>query len=173
MEYLARLRLESVAAQVLVLLLHFAKAGQDAIHVVGLGRIGHVVLQRLELMMQDAETPAASNRLIEHRAARHLLDVLPEVADGDLLRDRDFALVGRLLADDHAEQRRLAGAVGPDQPDFLPGVQLEGGVDEEDLPAVLLADARERDHTSISPFPTRIASPPTRTRLMLSLLPSM
>ena len=108
--------------------------------------IGHRVLQRLELVVQVAEPAAAGDRLVEHRAARHLLDVLAEVADRQLLRHRDLALVGRLLADDHAEERRLAGAVGPDQADLLAGVELERRVDEEDLPAVLLADSRERDH---------------------------
>ena len=53
---------------------------------------------------------------------------------------------GDLLADDHPEERRLAGAVRPDQADFLAGIELERGVDEEDLPAVLLGDAIECDH---------------------------
>ena len=53
---------------------------------------------------------------------------------------------GHLLADDHPEERRLARAVGADEADLFAGIELEGGVDEEDLPAVLLADARERDH---------------------------
>ncbi len=106
----------------------------------------HRVLQRLELVVQVADAAAAGNRLVEHRAARHLLDVLAEVADRQLLRHRDLALVGRLLADDHAEERGLAGAVRADQADLLAGVELEGGVDEEDLPAVLLADAGERNH---------------------------
>ena len=91
---------------------------------------------------------AAGNRLVEHRAAGHLLDVLAEVADGQLLRHRHVAFVRRLLADDHPEQRRLAGAVRADEADLLAGIELERGVDEEDLPAVLLADARERDHVA-------------------------
>ena len=38
-QHLARLRLERVAAEVLVLLLHLAEARQDAVHVVGLRRV--------------------------------------------------------------------------------------------------------------------------------------
>ena len=47
--------LERVAAEVLVLLLHLAEAREDRVHLVGLRRIGHRVLQRLELVMQIAE----------------------------------------------------------------------------------------------------------------------
>ena len=96
--------------------------------------------------MQVAEPSAAGDRLVEHRSAGHLLDVLPEVADGQLLRHDHVAVVRRLFADDHAEERRLAGAVRADQPDFLAGVELERGVDEQDLLAVLLADAGEGNH---------------------------
>ena len=40
----------------------------------------------------------------------------------------------------------LPAPFGPDEADLLAGVELERGVDEQDLPAVLLADLRERDH---------------------------
>ena len=96
--------------------------------------IAHRVLQRLELVMQIAEPAAAGNRFVEHRAARHLLDVLPEVADGQLLRHRHVAFVRRLLADDHPEQRRLAGAVRTDEADLLAGIELKRRVDEQHLP---------------------------------------
>ena len=91
-------------------------------------------------MVQIAHAPAAGDGFVEHRAALHLFHVLAEVADGQLLRDGNIAIVGRLLADDHAEERGLAGAVGPDQPDLLAGVQLEGGIDEDQLLPVLLVE---------------------------------
>src|SRR5581483_5604726 len=97
-------------------------------------------------------------------SARHLLDVLPEVADGDLLRHRHVAFVRRLFADDHAEQRRLTRAVGTDEADFLAGIELEGRVDEEDLLAVLLADFRERNHSPIIVRRRRAARSPCATR---------
>ena len=40
----------------------------------------------------------------------------------------------------------LPAPFGPDEAHLLAGVELEGRVDEEELTAVLLADARERDH---------------------------
>src|SRR5713101_9415472 len=98
--------------------------------------------------MQIAEASAAGDRFIEDGAARHFLDILAEVADGNLPRHGDGAFISRFLADDHAEERRLAGAVRPDQADLLARIELEGGVDEEDLLAVLLADVGEGDHES-------------------------
>ena len=53
--------------------------------------------------------------------AGHLLHILPEVADGQLPRDRDVTLVRGLFTRDHPEERGLAGAVRPDQADFFPG----------------------------------------------------
>ena len=95
-QHLAGLRLERVAAEVVVLLLHFAEAGEDAVHVAGARRVGHRVLQRFEFVVQRAHAPAAGDRLVEHRAPGHLLDVLAEVADRELLRHADLALVGCL-----------------------------------------------------------------------------
>ncbi len=171
-QHFARLRLEAVAAKVVVFLLHFAEAREDAIHLAGLRRVGHGMLQRLELMVQVAEAAAAGNGLVEHGAARHLLDVLAEVADRQLLRHRYVALVGRLFPDDHAKQRRLAGAVRPDEADLFSRIELEGGVDEEHLFAVLLADSGEGNHqTNISPWATSTACPPTLTSVIASRSP--
>ncbi|MGC4009573.1 MAG: hypothetical protein QM805_11650 [Pseudomonas sp.] len=78
-----------------------------------------------------ADRPGAVHHFGHRRSARHLADILVEIADGDVLLDRDLTLVGLLLAGDHPEQRRLAGAVGPDQPDLLPPVQRRRGLDEE------------------------------------------
>ena len=145
-QHFAGLRLERVAAEMLVFLLHFAEAGEDAVHVVGLRGIFHGVLQGFQLVVQIADAPAAGDGFIEDRAALHLLHVLAEVADGQLLGNRDLAFVGRFLADHHAEERGLAGAVGTDQADLLAGVQLKGGVDEDQLLAVLLVDIGKRNH---------------------------
>ena len=60
----------------------------------------------------------------------------------------DLALVGLLLAGDHPEQRGLAGAVRADEADLLALLERRGGLDEEDLVAVLLADIVETDHGS-------------------------
>ena len=128
---------------------------------VGSRRIRHRRVQRLELVMQIADAPAAGNRLVEDAAAGHLLHVLAEVADRQPSRDGDVAFVGLLFADDHPEQRRLARAVRADEADFLARIELERGVDEENLPAVLLADVGERNHRIQS---TKLATATPRLR---------
>ena len=143
-QHFARLRFERVAAQVLVLFLHFAEAREDAVHVVGLRGIFHGVLQGFELMVQIARAAAAGDGFVEHRAALHLFDVLAEVADGQLLGNRDVAFVGLFFAHHHAEERGLAGAVGTHQADLLAGVQLKGGSTKTScLPYCLLIFEKE------------------------------
>ena len=121
-QHLARLRFEGVAAEVLVLFLHFAEAGEDAIHVVRLRGVSHGMMQVRKLVMQIAELPAAGDGFVENRPAFHFLHVLTEVADCQLLRNRNLALVRGLLADDHAEQSGLPCTVGTHQADLLTGV---------------------------------------------------
>ncbi len=149
MQHFARLRLQRVAAQMLVLFLHLAEALQNAIHLVRALGIFHGALQRFQLMMQIARAAAARDRLIQHRPALHLLHVLPEIADVQPLGNRDLAFVGLLFADDHAEERRLARAVGANQADLLAGVQLKRSVDKNQLLAVLLIDIGKRNHASL------------------------
>ena len=121
MQHLARLRLERVAAEMFVLLLHVAETLERAVHIIRVRGISHGVLQGFEFVVQIADAAAAGDGLVEDRPALHLLHVLAEVADGELLRNRDVAFVGFFFADDHAEERGLAGAVGPTKPTFSPG----------------------------------------------------
>ena len=93
-----------------------------------------------------ADRTGAVHHLGYRAAARHLADILAEIADGDAAIDRHLALVGQLLAGDHPEQRGLAGAIGADEPDLLALLERRGGLDEEDLMAVLLGDVVETDH---------------------------
>ena len=104
------------------------------------------MLQVFQFVVQIAHAPAAGDRFIEHRPALHLLHVLAEVADGQPLGNRDLAFVGGFFADDHAEQRGLAGAVRADQADLLAGIQLKGSVNKNQLLAVLLVDIGKRNH---------------------------
>jgi hypothetical protein len=146
-QHFARLTLERVAAEMVVFLLHLAEALEDCGHLSGPGGIGHRVLQRLELVMQVAQTPTARDGLVEHRSARHLLDVLTEIANRQLLRDGHLAFVRRFFADDHAKERGLACAIRADEPDLVARVDLERDVDkEEDLASVLFANIGEGDH---------------------------
>ena len=60
----------------------------------------------------------------------------------------DRAAVGRLPAGEDRQQRRLAGTVGPDQPDLLAGTHLEGDPVQDRLRPEMLGDVDnvEQDH---------------------------
>jgi hypothetical protein len=102
--------------------------------------------QHRQLLRQRRHLAGPRAGLGQDRPPAHVAGVLPEVAQGQLPRPLDVAVVGLLLADQQPEQRALAGAVGPHQPDLLARVDLERRLDEQHLSAVLLADVRERDH---------------------------
>ena len=138
-QHLASARFELVPAVVLILLLHFPVASERLF-------IVKVLLQLDQLVMQIAETSAPRDRLIEHRPPAHLVHLLPEVPDRELLRNTDRAVVRRFLAADHPKQRRLPRAVRPHEPGLFAGIELKRRLDEEDLLAVLLADVGEGDH---------------------------
>ena len=140
MQHFARLRFQRIAAQMVVLLLHFSESLQDAIHIVGLFRIAHRMLEGLQLVMQIARAPAAGDRFINDSAARHLFHILAEVADRQFFRHGNVALIGRFLTDNHAEKRGFAGAIRADQSHLFTGVQLKGCVDKNQLLPILLVD---------------------------------
>ncbi len=96
--------------------------------------------------MQIARATAACDGLVEDGPPFHFFHVLAEVADGQLFRDRNFPFVGIFFAHDHAEEGGLARAIGPYQANLFTGVELEGGVNEDKLPAVLLVNVGKRDH---------------------------
>ena len=77
---------------------------------------------------------------------RHFADILIEIADRDAAIDRYLALFGLFLADDHAEQRRLAGSVGADKADPLTLQKRGRSLDEQEMIAILLADVFETNH---------------------------
>ena len=143
---LARAAVERIAVEFLEAVLHLAIARDDVVHLVGLVRIGHGGLELLQLGRHDADRPGAVHHLGHGAAARHLADVLAEIADGDAAIERHLALVGQFLARDHPEQRGLAGPVRADEADLLALLEGRGGFDEEDLVADLLADVIETDH---------------------------
>ena len=63
-----------------------------------------------------------------HVGSRHLLR---HAADARARRQGDLAAVKRELPTDQSEERRLAGAVGPDEPDLVPVGNGGGGAVEE------------------------------------------
>ena len=145
-QHLPRARLQRIAVELAEARLHLAIALHQRVHIIALRRIGHRRLEPGHLGGERTHRPDAVHHRRHRALARHLADVLAEVADRHAGIDRHLAVVGLLLAGDHAEQRRLAGAVGPDQPRLLAFLEAHRGVDEQDLMAVLLADVVETDH---------------------------
>jgi hypothetical protein len=78
--------------------LHLAIARDDLVHVIGAIRIGHRGLEFPELARHDAHRPRPIHHLGHSAAARHLADVLAEIADGNAPIEGDLALVGQFLA---------------------------------------------------------------------------
>jgi hypothetical protein len=139
-------RLELVAAEVLVARLDLAEPRDDVVEIVAGGLEPRA--ERGELLAEPRHLAGAGAGLGEDRSPAQLADVLPEVAQRQLPRPLDRAVVGLLLAGDQPEHRGLARAVGPDQADLLAGVDLKRRIDEQDLSAVLLAHRAERDHAA-------------------------
>ena len=158
-QHLARAAIQRVAVELLEAPLHLAVALDDRVHLVGALRVAHGGFQLGQFGRQLADRPRAVHHLGHGAAAGHVADILAEIADGDAAIDRHLALVGLLLAGDHAEQRRLARAVGADQPDLLALVEGGRGLDEDDLLAVLLADVFETDHGAEKPGRRVVARP--------------
>ena len=72
--------------------------------------------------------------------------LLREEADRDIFLDRDFARVGRRFIENEREERRLAGAVGPDKADAIAAIHLERDILEEDAPGERFGDLRNGEH---------------------------
>jgi hypothetical protein len=145
-EHFAPARLQRIAVQLLEARLHLAVALEDLVHFVRALRIDHGRLELFQLGRDAADRPRPVHHLGHRALARHLADVLAEIADGDAAIDRHLPLVRLVLTLDHAEQRGLAGAVRPDQPGLLAAQKRGGGFDEQDLVAELLGDVVETDH---------------------------
>ncbi len=145
-EDFARAAIEGVAVEFLEAGLDFAVARDDRVHVIGAGGIGHGGFEVFQFGGDGADGAGAVHHFGDGTAAGHLADVLAEVADGDAAFGGDLAFVGLLLADDHAEQGRFAGAVGADEANLFAFVEGGRGLDEEELVAVLLADGVEANH---------------------------
>src|SRR5687767_9507362 len=106
--------------------------------------------------------PRVARPPADHHGVLTLRDLLPDRAVrlqrvarlrhvGELYRlaDAERPAVGLLLARDHAEERRLAGTVRPDDPDDAASREREREVVEQELVAVALPD-RLRLHDDVA-----------------------
>src|SRR3546814_7429885 len=99
------------------------------------------------------ELRAAGYLLVDGVVAHEAVAALVEVGEVDRLAHLEGAAVGLLLAGDHPEQRRLAGAVRTDHADDAGGRELEGEVLYEEAVAVALRHVVGLDHHAAEPAP--------------------
>ena len=86
----------------------------EAVQILGEARLDAPALA----LVGDAQKPAALHEALAQRRRGRKLGFLFDENRGKMLV-LDDAVVERLLAGDHAQQRRLAGAVAPDEADPL------------------------------------------------------
>ena len=119
-QHFARLGLERVAAEVLEAAVRLAVALDDRVEVVGLVGIGHRRFQFAQLGGHGAHRAGAVHHFGDGAAARHLADVLAEIADGDAAIDRHLAFVGRSSPVIMRKSVVLPAPLGPTRPTFSP-----------------------------------------------------
>ena len=122
-------------------------------------------MARVHLALAELDRVAAARDLLPDCLLRvEVAAALVDVRELDRVADA-IARVRLLLARDHPQERRLAGAVRADDADDPAGRQREGQVLEEEPVAVALADAVGLDDDVAEPRPggmwisTRRASP--------------
>src|SRR6476660_8011534 len=99
------------------------------------------VSPRRNLAGPELDHVVAAGDFLEHRLlAVERIARLIDIAELHRVAHADGAVVGLVLAHDHAEQRGLAGAVRPDHPDNAAGRQLEGEIVDEEAVAKAFAD---------------------------------
>ena len=92
---------------------------EHAAHAVEVGderRVGQLGLDARQLLLEGGGLGPRGGEDLAHHAVV-AVDHLVQVGDAGAAAQRDRAGVGMLLAGKHLQQRRLAGAVGADQPD--------------------------------------------------------
>ena len=106
-----------------------------------------------QLLRLRAGEAGHRDRAVEHRAALVELDVvLGEVGGLDAVAEADRARVGRAMADERLEQRRLARPVRADERDVLPALDHERAALDQ-----LLASRREPEALDLDHDPARCA----------------
>ena len=148
-QHLAGAPVQRVTVELVIAALHFAVARDDLVHLIGTLGIGHGRFQFRHLGCQRADRSNAVDHLDHRATACHVADILAEIADGHATIDRDLTLVRQFLSGDHPKQRRLARTVRAYQADLLATLKGRRRLDEDDLLAVLLANAFEADHLEI------------------------
>jgi len=89
--------------------------------------------------------PTARDEALAQRRRSRERRLLLDEADAQAVAAADFAAVERQVAGDHPEQRRLAGAVAPDESDAFAAAHRERGTIEQRVQPVGEFGVREGD----------------------------
>ena len=141
-------RLRLVAAVALELLLQIG----EQLDVLLARLVGQRPARRAECVVEHVEAAGREDvgepgRLQAEPAGHGGLGEVAERAE-----EPDVAVVAQMrggLADQHGDERRLPGAVAPDEPHLLPGAHHERGVGQEGTVADLQGQARSDDHGTV------------------------
>ena len=102
----------------------------------------HRLLEPAQLLLDRDEIGGAGEDVLAQREASLQRRALVVQRDARALRERELAAVDLGLAGEHAQERRLAGAVRAAERDALATLHLERHAVEEQAPGQLLAEAR-------------------------------
>ena len=100
----------------------------------------HRLLEAPQLLLDRDEVGGAREDVLAQREAALQRRTLVVQCDARALRERELAAVDLGLAGEHAQQRRLAGAVRPGERDAVAALDLEGHAVEEEVAGELLAE---------------------------------
>ena len=100
----------------------------------------HRLLELPQLLLDRDEIGGAGEDVVAQRQPALQRGALVVERDARALRERELAAVHLALAGEHAQQRRLAGAVRPGQRDALAALDLEGDAVEKHVSGELLAE---------------------------------
>ena len=103
---------------------------------------GHRLLESPQLTLDRNEVGGAGEDVLAQRQPALQRRALVVERDARALGERELAAVDLGLAGEHAQEGRLAGAVGTAERDTLATLHLERDAVEEDAPGELLAQVR-------------------------------
>src|SRR5436309_3218064 len=134
-----------------------ARQGADLLLLVGASEIeGRTIGARVHLPLAELnDVLPAGDFLPDVLLAVERIAGLIDIAEIHRFADLDAALVLFFLADDHAKERRLAGAVRPDHADDAAGRQAESEIVDQEVVAIALAQLFEVDNGLPQPLRDR------------------